>query len=183
MNVNNQKVVKEIFVENPDIHWQYANVEGKRVLDLGCGDFGNATTLTYPSTVEYFLERQASFVVGVDVSAVDTENLKNKIDINKIKVLSMSIEDSSQIIDLIVQNNIDVVKCDIEGFETALFHVPIDTFRTVEEYYVETHSNDLHNRCIEKLTECGYDIYAEINLGQTNHHPQGSCKVLFARRN
>lgn len=181
--MDKQKIVKEIFVENPDQHWEYINVEGKRVLDLGCGDFGNATTLPYPSTVEYLLERQASFVVGVDISAVDTENLKNKIDMSKIKVLSMPIESSTQIIDLVEQNNIDIVKCDIEGFETALFDIPVEAFRKVEEYYVETHGNDLHNKCIEKLTECGYDIYAEINLGQTNHHPQGSCKVLFARRN
>lgn len=181
--MDKQKIVKEIFVENPDQHWEYVNVEGKRVLDLGCGDFGNATTLPYPSTVEYLLERQASFVVGVDISVVDTENLKNKIDMSKIKILSMPIESSTQIIDLVEQNNIDIVKCDIEGFETALFDIPVEAFRKVEEYYVETHGNDLHNRCIEKLTECGYDIYAEINLGQTNHHPQGSCKVLFARRN
>ena len=176
--MNKQRIIKEISVENPDQHWEYVNVKGKRVLDLGCGDFGNATILSYPSTFEYFLENDASFVVGVDYNNIDIENLTNKVDLNKVKTLTMSIDNPQQIINLIEENNINIVKCDIEGAESALFDVPEENFKKVEEYYIETHSEDLHARCISKLTECGYNIYAEIILSHTG----GASKVLFAKR-
>jgi hypothetical protein len=177
--MNKQKIIKEVSVENPDQHWEYINVKGKRVLDLGCGDFGNAIILPYHSTLEYFLENEASFVLGVDFNNIDIENLTNRVDLNKVKTLTMSINNPQQIINLIEENNIDVIKCDIEGAESALFDVPRENFRKVEEYYIETHGEDLHTMCISKLTECGYDIYAEIILSHTG----GVCKVLFAKRN
>ncbi len=176
--MNNQRIVKEISVENPDQHWEYVNVKDKRVLDLGCGDFGRATILPYPSTFEYFLEKEASFVVGVDADNIDIENLLQKVEANKVKTATMCIDDSQQIINLIEENNINIVKCDIEGAESFLFDVPEETFRKVEEYYIETHSEGLHERCISKLTECGYNIYAEVIL----MHTGALCKVLFAKR-
>ena len=176
--MNEQRVVKEISVENPDQHWEYVNVKDKRVLDLGCGDFGNATILPYPSTFEYFLEKEASFVVGVDLNNIDIENLLQKVEVSKVKTVTMSINDPQQIINLIEENKINIVKCDIEGAESFLFDVPEEDFKRVDEYYIETHNEDLHKRCISKLTECGYDIYAEIIL----MHTGAACKVLFAKR-
>ena len=176
--MNKQRILKEVSVENPDQPWEYVNVKGKRVLDLGCGDFGNTTTLPYPSTFEYFLENDASFVVGVDSNDIDIENLINKVDLNKVKTVTMSIDNPQQIINLIEENSINIVKCDIEGAESTLFDVPEENFKKVEEYYIETHSEDLHARCVSKLTECGYNIYAEIILSHTG----GACKVLFAKR-
>ena len=176
--MNKQRVVKEISVENPDQHWEYVNVKDKRVLDLGCGDFGNATILPYPSTLEYFLEKEASFVVGVDFNNIDIENLLQKVEVDRVKTVTMSINDPQQIINLIEENSINIVKCDIEGAESFLFDVPEEDFKKVDEYYIETHNEDLYKRCISKLIECGYDTYAEIIL----MHTGAACKVLFAKR-
>ena len=71
--------MKEVTSEDPQHHWKYINVRGKRVLDLGCGNHGNATTLPYPTTLEYFLEQGASFVVGIDLDGGDVRALQNKV--------------------------------------------------------------------------------------------------------
>jgi hypothetical protein len=91
----------------------------------------------------------------------------------------MSIENSESIKKLVKEYSIDIVKCDIEGSETALFDMSMEDFREIEEYYVETHNDDLYNRCVSKFNEYNYLIYEEIDLVHTN----GLCKVIFAKRN
>ena len=65
--------------EEPHLHWESVFVKGKRVLDLGCGDFGRIAGLTYPSTLEYFLGLGAIYVIGVDGSNQDVETMKSNM--------------------------------------------------------------------------------------------------------
>jgi SAM-dependent methyltransferase len=170
---------RDIRSEEPHIHWEYVSVENKIVLDLGCGDFGNLSVLSYPSTLEYFLQLGCKYVIGVDLSEYDVNKLKS-IEYahgDSFKLLCEEITSPDRISELIQHYKVDVVKSDIEGGEVHLFNVPDKIFSTVEEYYIETHGSNLYDMAIEKLNRCGYVIYEKINLV----HAQPS-KVIFARK-
>jgi len=171
--------MKKVNSEDPNYHWEYVNVKNKRVLDLGCGDFGGVGKLPYTTTLEYFLIKEASFVLGVDVNISDLEAIKSlETKYPNFSIINNMISSPDQIKDLIINNNIQILKSDIEGHEINIFNLDNETFSLIEEYYIETHSDELYNQCINKLTNCGYDIYDQISLTQTNE----VCKVIFARK-
>jgi ubiquinone/menaquinone biosynthesis C-methylase UbiE len=72
------------FVEQPAIKSLISSLEGKSVLDLGCGDGGFA---------KYCIDNGATNVVGVDISSnmINQARVENKHE--NIKYLCMSIED------------------------------------------------------------------------------------------
>lgn len=171
--------MRTIHDEDPFIHWENVNVEGKRVLDLGCGDFGNAGNLPYVTTLEYFLLKNASYVIGIDGNANDYNYVKAlEAKYNNFDVVNEFINSPNHIEDLINLHKIDVIKSDIEGAEIHLLELPDDIFSMIEEYYIETHSEFLHTSTLEKLNRCGYVIYDEVNLGHTG----GTSKVIFAKK-
>lgn len=165
--------------EDPNIHWDNTNVKGRIVLDLGCGDFGNATTLSYPTTFEYFLNKEAKLVIGVDSNVSDISNLQAKdIPFERCIIINDNIDSSNKILNLIKEHNVEIIKSDIEGGEQFLFDIDDNDFCLIDEYYIETHGDLLYNRCLKKLTRCGYDIYDQLSLDQT----EGYSKVIFAKR-
>lgn len=165
--------------EEPHLHWGNINVSGKRVLDLGCGDFGNVSSLEYPSTLEYFLEMGAAYVIGVDLNIPDLQSISNiQHDKNKFEIQEKGISSSEDVLELIKSYNVDIVKCDIEGSEIHLLNIPDEIFSSISQYYIETHGDELYRATEEKLLKCGYDVYNRIDLTHTN----GNCKVLFAKK-
>jgi hypothetical protein len=166
--------------EEPHLHWESVFVKGKRVLDLGCGDFGRIAGLTYPSTLEYFLGLGAIYVIGVDGSNQDVETMKSNMNdyLDMFSIENTLISNVDTMIKLIEENDIDIIKSDIEGGELHLLSVPDEIFSKIEQYYIETHGDELYKMAIDKLTTCGYEIYDKIDLTHTN----GECKVIFARK-
>ena len=165
--------------EDPNQHWDNVNVKDRVVLDLGCGDFGNATSFKYPTTLEYFLNKEAKFVVGVDSDLSDVTMLLSKqLPQEKHIIINDTIDSSDKILSLVKQYNIEIIKSDIEGGERFLFDLNDDDFCLIDEYYIETHGTLLYNECLKKLNYCGYDIYDQLNLS----HTEGSSKVIFARK-
>ena len=172
-----ETVITKIDVEEPHIHWEHINVQNKRVLDLGCGDFGRAMDLPYPTTAEYFIQEGASYVLGIDGNSGDIgQLLKNTGD--KLEVRYLMINSPNQIFELITNNQIQIVKSDIEGAEEHLLTMDDADFSLVEEYYIETHSDVLETGFLEKFARCGYNVYHKIIL----IHTHDRCKVLFARK-
>jgi len=171
--------MKKVNSEDPKYHWEFVNVKSKRVLDLGCGDFGSVGHLPYTTTLEHFLIKEAAFVLGVDANSSDLNAIKSLKDkYSNFDIIESMISSPNQIKDLIINNNIQILKSDIEGAESYLFDLDDETFSLIEEHYIETHNDNLYNQCITKLTNCGYDIYEQISLVQTGE----VCKVVFAKK-
>lgn len=170
--------MKNINSEDPKIHWEYVNVENKTVLDLGCGDFGNVNNLPYLSTIDYFILKGANHVIGVDSNFNDTSKILERYKDQKVTILNKSIESTSDIESLILENKPDIIKSDIEGAEIYLFMVDDSVFSTISEYYIETHNTQLYDMCIDKLNKCNYNIIEQLSLDQT----EGTCKVIFAKK-
>lgn len=167
--------------ENPTEHWKYVDVKDKIVLDLGCGRWEKIETRdpNWPTTPEYLINEGASkvFAVDIDQQEIDwfTERFKGEPKYHFLCRKIASIEEAESIIR---ETSPDCIKCDIEENEQFLFKIDRDLFRSVKEYYIETHGADLFQEAINTLSRHEYHIRKIINLTHTKNH----CKVIFASR-
>jgi hypothetical protein len=168
--------MKQFNGDHPKDHWpvELINVKDKVVLDLGCGNDGDLSTLDWPPTPEHFLANGAKKVIGIELNSADVDYLTDRIDSDK----GFFTTPGKSVSDLIEEHGIQVIKCDNEGGEVELFNLPIETFRLIEEYYVETHSDTLNQRAKTKFADCGYEILEELEYEPL----PGLIRVLFARR-
>jgi hypothetical protein len=168
--------------ENPIHHWQFVEVENRVVLDLGCGRYEKYVYRNpdWPTTPEYFVQKGAKHVNAIDIDHGEIEwfrsEFKNESD--KCTFIEKEINSVESFENIILTYKPDCVKCDIEGAETYLFDLHNNIFSLVKEYYIETHGNELYEKCINKLNESDYEIFNQIDLTHTG----GFCKVIFARK-
>lgn len=126
--------MKNIDTEEPDVHWGFLNVINKIVLDLGCGKWYSTI-----STAEWFLNKGAKQVIGIDLSSIGIEKDNFTMIVGKIST-------PEQLHKLILNNNPQIIKCDIEGAETCFDK--IETLpETVEQFAVEYHDADTKAVC------------------------------------
>jgi hypothetical protein len=175
-------IITKVDNENPNEHWQYVNVSDRVVLDLGCGRWEHVERRdpNWPTTPEYFKQNGAKKVVAVDcdINEINWYNSVFSEESSYYDFILSHIHSSNDFSSLILKYQPNCVKVDIEGMECHLVDVPDDIFRSVEEYYIETHSQYLFNSCMSKLVLCGYIIYNQIDLVHTN----GACMVIFAKK-
>lgn len=119
--------MKNIKNEEPDEHWRMVHPEDKVVLDLGCGKFYSSI-----STAEWFVNKGAKSVIGIDLSDIKYKNERlttHVIRINSTQILQ----------DLIDNYQPELIKCDIEGAEIyfgGIKSIPANEFAV--EYHDET---------------------------------------------
>jgi hypothetical protein len=162
--------------ENPLEHWSdITNLEGKIVLDFGCGWLFQP----FQSTTEYFISRGASLVVGVDVACSEIEQLKERYPQHSF--FCQKLETLSQIDNYITTYRPQVIKMDIEGVESVLKDVQAEDWSSVEEVAIEYHNPECKKIITNKLTELGFTIFAINPFGWyvTNPNIMG---VLHAKR-
>ena len=173
--------MKEVNNENPNEHWQFVDVIDKTILDLGCGRWESVEyrDSNWPTTPEFWIQKGANKVIGVDSDQNEIDWFMKK-HINNIcfNFKCMMINSPQDLLNLINEYTPEIIKCDIEGGEIHFVNLNNDIVKQIQQYYIETHSDELYNKCISKLEECDYDIYEKIDLTHTN----GICKVLFAKR-
>jgi hypothetical protein len=153
-------LTKVVHSENPLEHWSdIKSVEGKIVLDLGCGWLFQP----HESTPEYFINRGAIRVIGVDVACIEIEELKLKYP-NHIFICK-AIESSKDLLELITEYKPQIIKMDIEGHESHMQFINSNQFLSVEEIAIEYHNPECKKILIEKLNEFGFDIFATNQFG------------------
>jgi len=146
----NTKIVNS---EDPQEHWSdIKNVEGKIVLDLGCGWLFQP----HESTPQYFINRGASIVIGVDATCSETNQLQDKYP-EHIFVCKTIITEQDMI-DLFELYRPQVVKMDIEGYESVIDKMNIEHFESIEELAIEYHNPVCKSILDIKLPEFGYEI-------------------------
>jgi predicted RNA methylase len=151
---------KVVESENPIEHWNdIESVEGKVVLDLGCGWLFQP----FESTPEYFIKRGAKKVIGVDASCGEIAKLNETfVDHNFICKTILEFDDLAG---LIVENEPQLIKMDIEGYEHHMKNITAEQFKSVEEIAVEYHNPECKKILEDKLTELGFEIFAINQFG------------------
>ena len=183
--------------EYPLEHWpeDYINVKDKIILDLGCGLFGLIDAPYYQlntCTTNYWMTHAAKKVIGLDMSETDiawlrdnvifTEEDENGNLVPRCTFFVDKIDSPEKIKNYITQYNVDIVKSDIEGFESILLDMPDEDFSIIEEYYIETHTEKLYEKALEKLIRCNYKIRSIMHFAGTPLKGQ-SIKLIFAYKN
>jgi hypothetical protein len=151
---------KVVHSENPLEHWNdITDLNGKVVLDLGCGWLFQP----FQSTPEYFISRGAHLVIGIDVSCGEVEKLKENYPDHVFHC--RAIEQVLHLSSLIELYNPQVIKMDIEGYESLVDQLNAEDFAGVEEVAIEYHNPVCKEILERKLPEFGLEIFALNQFG------------------
>ena len=124
-----------IHSENPREHWEYLNCKDRVILDLGCGFWTEAERNLGDGTAKYFIGQNPKQYIGVDYNGVDIKRLSAEFPQGIF--YEKSIKGEADILELINAHKPQVVKCDIEGMETALFG--LQEKYSIEQIAIESH--------------------------------------------
>jgi hypothetical protein len=130
-----------IFSENSSDHWPFLNVVGMNVLDLGIGRW--STTDINEASPIYFKHKTANKIIGVDSDKNEVEFFRNYFTEHfrdKSIFINAYINTPKELFLLISENNINSIKCDIEGAEINLFKLKLQEFPNLHHVAIEYHS-------------------------------------------
>lgn len=173
--------LEEIDSEKPDLHWKYIECKNQIAVDLGCGRWEHIEHRdpSWLTTPEYLLQLGASSVYAFDTDQNEinwyTENVCPNH--SNLQAFHGHIDSVDKIRQIYKKCNPDVIKCDIEHNETFILELTDSEFSIVQFYAIETHSDDLYNRFIERFSKLGYAIVALIDLVHAR-----PMKVIFAKK-
>lgn len=142
--------------EAPQIHWEHLNVDGGRVLDLGCAFWTEGERQEGNGTAKYFLSKKPAFYMGVDINQPDIEMLSKQYP-NGVFRCEL-VNSSEQILSWVKENSITHIKCDIEGYEAKLLE--IRNPETLKQIAIELHhSSFLLQEFIDWFGRIGFECY------------------------
>lgn len=159
--------MKKITSEEPVDHWGFLNVKDKVVLDLGCSKF-HSTIPTY----EWFLQQEASKVIGIDLE----EEQSNE----NFTFYRLCIDSDEKIKNLLQEHPIDVIKADIEGAEKYFKNITQEDFKDVTELAIEYHDEEMKELVLSKLAEWAFGIVDTYQLFDIDIARMG---VIHAKKN
>ena len=141
--------------EDPLVHWPNINVTNKNVLDLGCGrwDETNQTKMT----PLYFLSQGANNLIGID-SSIEEVRYFRSLNLSNAEFFAENIKDSSLVKLIIKQNDINVIKSDIEGKELLFLDFTVEDVTNISAIYVEYHGHYIKDLLIPKFVSIGFTI-------------------------
>jgi hypothetical protein len=144
---------KIVHSENPKEHWSdIQNVEGKIVMDLGCGWLFQE----HESTPEYFINRGAKHLIGVEAACGEIEKLEILYPTQTF--ICKTILTAEDLKELFNTYKPEVIKMDIEGYESVINEMSSEDWSSVEEIGVEYHNPTCKSILETKLVEFGFEI-------------------------
>jgi len=151
---------KIVHSENPLEHWSdIQNLQNKTVLDLGCGWLDQG----FQNTPEYFLSRGASKIIGVDGTCAEVDRLKVLYP-NHV-FLCQLINTADDLRGLLLFYQPQVIKMDIEGYESVLKDMSAADFNGVEEMAIEYHNPECKQILEQKFQEFSFMVTACNQFG------------------
>jgi hypothetical protein len=124
-----------IHSENPKEHWEHLNCSGKIILDLGCGFWTEEERQSGDGTTKYFIRQSPKQYIGLDHNGADIRRLSGEFPQGIF--YHKPIRAKEDILELIMAHNPQIIKCDIEGMETALFE--LKEKYSIEQIAIESH--------------------------------------------
>lgn len=172
--MTNRPVTNVIKSENPQDHWFFLPVQGKVVLDLGCG-----INSEYVPTPWYFLEmRKCKKVYGVDGDPNSYQWFKQNHNVQNF-IPFMDMVDRVEKFEWYFGNtDAEVVKIDVEGAEIVIHSMNPKYLLNVNHIAIEYHNYSCLVSCEKLFKDNGFiaEYYKFENL-DINY--QG---VIYGRR-
>lgn len=139
-----------IHSENPKEHWEHLNCNGKIILALGCGFWTEEERQAGDGTTKYFISQNPKQYVGLDHNGADIRRLSDEFPQGIF--YHKPVRAKEDILELITEHNPQIIKCDIEGMESAFFG--INQRYSIEQIAIESHhGND--DPCLEWMRKVG----------------------------
>jgi hypothetical protein len=162
-----------IFSENSSEHWAFLFVEDLNVLDLGIGRWGvNEVEETSPA---FFKNNKAKKIIGIDCDKNEVNFFKEHFSKNyhdESEFRCMHIKNRNDLAFLLSENEINVIKCDIEGGEINLFKLKLQEYLTLQHVAIEYHSAVLLRQLLKvnnlqwKFNVINHSIFSQnLNMG------------------
>jgi len=171
-------IYHDIISENSEHHWPFLDTKNKIVLDLGCGR--HDTSIFEQSSPIYFGNKGAKKIIALDArqGEIDYFNSNNP-DPEKYVFGCKMIENTNDILSLIKEYQIDVLKIDIEGYENRMYDLTKDDMSNISDLGIEYHSLEILDKITEKIEEWGFkiDVKARFAFVEASH-----MGVLFCTR-
>lgn len=143
-----------ITTEHPKEHWGFLNVEGKVVLDLGCGINSEFT----PTPWHFLQDNKAKKVIGVDSDPKSYDWFKQNYVVKDFLPI-MDMVDRIEKFELYLgYYKPDVVKIDVEGSEILLNALNLLYLSSVTQIGIEYHNLSCLISCENKLREAGFEL-------------------------
>lgn len=158
-----------IRTEEPKEHWGFLDVEGKVLMDMGCGIWEHNIELT----PIFFLNKGATKVIGIDPSEPSytwyRDNLKTERFFQHMDYL-----DSTEKFKFYLNAyKPQVLKIDVEGSEIYLNNITKEDMESVIEIGVEYHSLACRITIESMATEWGFKIEEQLQLMTINPNEMG----------
>jgi hypothetical protein len=160
--------------ENPEHHWHLVKTQDENILDLGCGF--HMIEPGWETTPEYFINRGAKKIIGVDPSSGDI--LKFKSLYPEQDFYCDAIDSVQKLDDYINNNNITSLKMDIEGYEVK-FIESLNSYTSLKYVAIETHSKKILNDMIKKLISLNFNIDTVCTFYPRVYN---ICNLIYASR-
>ena len=128
-----------IHSENPREHWEHINCKGKTILDLGCGFWTEGERSLGDGTAKYFINQTPKQYIGLDHNGGDIRRLSEEFPQGIF--YHKPIRSKEDILELLEEHKPEVIKCDIEGMETALFG--LQEKYSIEQIAIESHHGNV----------------------------------------
>lgn len=136
--------------ESPNEHWADLDATGKIMLDLGCGFWTEEERQKGNGTSRYFISQNPIKYIGIDSNSKDIKRLSNEFPQGIF--IEKSIGTTKDVLNLILEYRPNIIKCDIEGMEDALFG--LNSRDGINEIGIETHMGR-EQACIDWLNKVG----------------------------
>jgi hypothetical protein len=166
-------VTNIIFSENSSDHWPFLNVNGLNVLDLGIGRWG-VDKIEDTSPV-LFKNKNAKKIIGIDCNNKEVHFFKKYFSDNyqdESDFRCLYIKRSTDLSLLLSENDINVIKCDIEGEEVNLFKLKLQEYPSLQHIAIEYHSTVLLRQLLNvnnlqwKFKVINHSIFSKnLNMG------------------
>lgn len=166
-------VTNIIFSENSSDHWPFLNVSGLNVLDLGIGRWG-VDKIEETSPV-FFKNKNAKKIIGIDCNNKEVHFFKKYFSDNyqdESDFRCLYIKRSTDLSLLLSENDINVIKCDIEGEEVNLFKLKLQEYPSLQHIAIEYHSTVLLRQLLNvnnlqwKFKVINHSIFSKnLNMG------------------
>jgi len=141
--------------EDPAIHWPDIKIKGKNVLDLGCGRWDE--TDQAKMTPIYFLNQGVNSLIGIDSSVNEIKYFRS-LNLANAQFYSENIKTAPLVKLIIKQNNINVIKSDIEGKELLFLDFNKEDVKNISSLYIEYHGHGVRNLLEPKIKDLGFTI-------------------------
>ena len=163
--MTNLMEIKVIHTENPKEHWGFLDVDGRTIIDMGCGIWENDVE---PTPI-YFLKEGATKVIGIDPNEPSYNWYRDNLKTERFFQHMDYLDSTEKFRFYINAYKPQVLKIDVEGSEIFLNNITAEQMESVREIGIEFHN--LATRIVIENMSKEWGFYVEGRYQLMNINP------------